>query len=100
MFFYWNLLVLFFHNLGIPHHLDNGRQIELKQILRQHHDGFFDLLDEGVEGLPYAQHGRLQYLAVGQTMDVGESVEMHPPGTQPTTLQRWTSLGVAEGTTQ
>lgn len=57
-------------------------------------------ISEGVEGIPYAQRGRLQYLAAGQTMDVGESMEMHPPGVQPSTLQRWIHLGYpANGST-
>lgn len=49
---------------------------------------------EGIRGLKYVQRGRLKRLAEGEQVDVGETLEVTPPGLTPTTLQLWPDFGM------
>ena len=49
----------------------------------------------GFEGIPYVQRGTLKALGAGETVDVGETLEVHAPGASATTLQLWPVFGAS-----
>lgn len=55
-------------------------------------------ISEGYEGIPYVQWGRITPLDPGESPELGETLEVSPPGRSVSTLQMWQPLGLNQAT--